>query len=47
MKVLCKILSLSFKIYTNSATLKQDTISLEKSACLVDNNVGTKKKKPT
>jgi len=42
MNVLCKIVSHSLKVYKSSATLKADTNSLEKNACMATNKVGKK-----
>jgi hypothetical protein len=42
MNVLCKIVSHSLKMYMSSATLKADTNSLKKNACMAINNVGKK-----
>jgi hypothetical protein len=43
MNALCKIVSYSLNLYTSPATLKPDTNSLEKSACMASSNVGKKK----
>ena len=44
MNASCRTVSHSLKVFASSATVKQDTNSIEKSACMATSNVGNKKK---